>query len=490
MMTALDKFRSDIGSIATLSDAASLRMLSRDFFWFSPILKEDLEGKQADLVVIPRDKPELALVAAAAARHRLPLTVRGGGTGNYGQAVPLEGGVVVHLAKLDRTLWTKPGVGRFEAGATMLAVDIALAKEGQELRFHPSTRAQATLGGFVAGGAAGVGSCTWGQIDNPGAVLAVEVMTVEETPRFVELRGPDILKVMHAYGVNGIITEVEMPLAGAQPWAERIAVFPSLQIAAGFGQAFAELDGVAKKLISIHDPAIVPYLKRLAPYLEPDAAFAILMVSEPQADVLERLVAEHGGRVTYRRGATAALAAAFEHVREKGEPGPLYEYTWNHTTLHALKVDPSITYLQLRFPPGRHLELGEWARERFQGEVLLHLEFQRRQGRVFFSSLALLRFTTRERLEAIMREMEQAGIQVSNPHTYVLNNAGWKVVAAPQPEFKRFADPHGLMNPGKLLNWRIETGHAAGDAEARFLSDGSRSAKAGDDGVSTKRVAG
>ena len=42
--------------------------------------------------------------------------------------------------------------------------------ERWELRFHPSTRKQATIGGFIAGGAAGCGSCTWGQIADPGAV--------------------------------------------------------------------------------------------------------------------------------------------------------------------------------------------------------------------------------------------------------------------------------------------------------------------------------
>ncbi len=59
-----------------------------------------------------------------------------------------------------------------------------------ELRFHPSTRKQATIGGFIAGGAAGCGSCTWGQISDPGAVIALEVVTVEETPRVIELEGP------------------------------------------------------------------------------------------------------------------------------------------------------------------------------------------------------------------------------------------------------------------------------------------------------------
>lgn len=458
---ALAALRAELADLTLYDDAPSLRMHSRDFFWFSPVLKPDLEGKQAELVVLPRDKTELRRVASACARHRVPVTVRGGGTGNYGQAVPLEGGVVLNMTRLNRIVSTRLGAGRFEAGANMLDIDKALAPLGQELRMHPSTRAQATIGGFVAGGAAGAGSCTWGQIDNLGAVIAVEVMTVEPEPRLIELRGPDILKVMHAYGVNGIITEVEVPLAPAHDWAERIAIFDTLQKAAEFGQAFTECDGIAKKLVSIHDPRIAPYLRRLAPWLGENKAFAILMVSEPQGDELDRLVAQMGGTVTFARGAAEARAAAFGEHREKGAPGPLYEYTWNHTTLHALKVDPSITYLQLRFPPLRNLELLAWAERHFHEDVLFHIEFQRRQGKVYHSSLPLVRFTTAERLHEIMAQADAAGIQVSNPHSWVLNNAGWKQIDAPQPEFKRLADPLGLMNPGKLLGWEASLDAAA-----------------------------
>ncbi len=284
---------------------------------------------------------------------------------------------------------------------------------------------------------------------------------MEPEPRLIELRGPDILKVMHAYGVNGIITEVEVPLAPAHAWAERIATFDSLQQAAQFGQAFTECDGIAKKLVSIHDPRIAPYLRRLTPWLGENKAFAILMVSEPQGDELDRLVAKMGGTVTFTRNAAEARAAAFGEHREKGAPGPLYEYTWNHTTLHALKVDPSITYLQLRFPPLRNLELLEWAETHFHEDVLFHIEFQRRQGKVYHSSLPLVRFTTAERLHEIMAQAEAAGIQASNPHSWVLNNAGWKQIDAPQPEFKRQADPLGLMNPGKLLGWEASVEAAA-----------------------------
>jgi FAD/FMN-containing dehydrogenase len=450
-MAIPDSFRQDMSAIPLLEDAGSLRMRSRDFFWFSPILKETLEDKRADLVAVPRDKSDVMRLAAACAKHRVPLTVRGGGTGNYGQAVPLAGGVVLDMARLDQVIWQRPGAGRFAAGARMLDIDRALAGAGHELRFYPSTRQHATIGGFIAGGAAGAGSCTWGQIADPGAVLAVEVVTVEEDPKVVELRGRDVLKVMHAYGVNGIITEVEVPLAPSHPWCERIATFPSLSAAAQFAHAFTECDGIAKKLVTVHDPQVVPYLRRLASYAEPGRAMVIVMVSEPQAEALEGLVADHRGEVTFRRSAEDARKVAFG---ESSGLQPLYEFTWNHTTLHAIRIDPSVTYLQLRFPPANNLELVDWVAERFHGEVLLHLEFQRRFGKVTCSSLPLVRYRGAERLNAIMAELDANGVAVSNPHTFLLDNAGWKRVDAPQAEFKRLADPYGLMNPGKLKDWQ------------------------------------
>src|SRR5258708_37823676 len=146
-MTLPASLRQDLSDIPVLEDPGSLRMRSRDFFWFSPILKATLEDKRAELIAVPRDKAEVLRVAAACARHRVPLTVRGGGTGNYGQAVPLAGGVVLDMSGLDRVLSVVPGAGRFEAGARLLDIDKALRPQRWQLRFHPSTRKQATIGG-------------------------------------------------------------------------------------------------------------------------------------------------------------------------------------------------------------------------------------------------------------------------------------------------------------------------------------------------------
>ena len=92
---------------------------SRDYFWYSPILYETLKDKVADVVVTPRDEAEVVRVAAACAKHRMPLTVRGGATGNYGQCVPLQGGVVLDMAcaqshRMAETR-TRPRRGRSKA---------------------------------------------------------------------------------------------------------------------------------------------------------------------------------------------------------------------------------------------------------------------------------------------------------------------------------------------------------------------------------------
>ena len=46
------------------------------------------------------------------------------------------------------------------------------------------------------------------------------ISTQEATPRVLELRGRDVFPVVHAYGTNGIIVAVEVPLARAQPWVD------------------------------------------------------------------------------------------------------------------------------------------------------------------------------------------------------------------------------------------------------------------------------
>src|ERR1700733_3639729 len=104
----LAKFIAAIDGVPIIDDPVLVRLKSRDFFWYSPILKGALNAKFGDLVVCPRDEADIVRVARAAARFRVPITPRGGGTGNYGQAVPLAGGIVLDMTGLEGIEGARP----------------------------------------------------------------------------------------------------------------------------------------------------------------------------------------------------------------------------------------------------------------------------------------------------------------------------------------------------------------------------------------------
>src|SRR5271155_3170018 len=74
-----------------------VEQLSRDFYWYSPVLRKQLDGKVADVVVQALSEEEVQNILRYCYDKNLPVTARGAGTGNYGQAVPLHGGIVLDL---------------------------------------------------------------------------------------------------------------------------------------------------------------------------------------------------------------------------------------------------------------------------------------------------------------------------------------------------------------------------------------------------------
>jgi hypothetical protein len=86
-------------------------------------------------------------------------------------------------------------------------------------------------------------------------------------------------------------------------------------------------------------------------------------------------------------------------------------------------------------------------------EMMDHLEFIRFDGHIVCSGLPLVRFTTEERLDEIIRIFEDNGCLVFNPHRYTLEEGGMKRSDLGQLTFKREVDPKGLLNPGKMIAW-------------------------------------
>lgn len=424
----------------------SVRAKSRDFFWYSPVLKARLDHVTGDFVVAPRSEAEVIEVLRVCHAHDVPVTVRGAGTGNYGQAMPLAGGCILHLKNLDRVREIHPGRVIVEPGCLLKDLDEACrARSGQEIRMFSSTWATATIGGFIAGGSGGVGSVRWGALRDLGNIIRLRVVTMEAEPRVLEFRGEELARVSHAYGTNGVITELELPLAPAYDWVEIFVTLPDFPQAARYGYDLACEDGILVKLVSVFEaPIAQDYFPRIRPHVADGEQLLGLMVAPHAMDAFLTFTARRpGARVIWRS----------DRPDWPREPGPVFEYGWNHTTLRALKVDPTITYLQVRYAGPDLLERIEAVRRAFGGEVLQHLEAMREHGQVIFAGLSIVKFTTEARLDEIIRIHEAMGCMIFNPHRYTLEEGGRQTVDDRQLAFKREADPKGLLNPGKMIAW-------------------------------------
>jgi FAD/FMN-containing dehydrogenase len=441
---AIDPLLNDLSGIPSTTVPTLVRQKSRDFFWYSPVLNAQLRDKTADAVLIPRDEADVLRIAAACVRHRVPITARGSGTGNYGQAVPLQGGIVLDMTALDAIAWQRPGMVRVGPGRKLLDLDRETRPQGWELRMHPSTKRTATIGGFVAGGSGGIGSVTWGGLREPGNVGMARIVTMEETPRVIELRDADAQAVNHAYGTTGLITALEMPLAPAWDWVDLIVAFPTFLDAARCGHALALSDGIMKKLAAPIAWPIPASFRLIEDHCPEGHAILIAMVAAPSLPAFKSLLRQHrAGTITYEKPSDET----------PGET-PLYEYTWNHSTLQVLKRDRGVTYLQALFPAARLLDSVAEMEAMFPDEVMPHLEFIRVGGQVTASGLPVLRYTTEERLRAIIAAYREHGVSIADPHVYTLEDgAGHKRVDSDQLSFKRQHDPHGLLNPGKMRSF-------------------------------------
>ncbi|MFT4794290.1 MAG: FAD/FMN-containing dehydrogenase [Paracoccaceae bacterium] len=446
-MSAIDALLPLIEGIRTETHPKAIQAKSRDFYWYSPVLKRKLDHITADLIVCPVSEDEVLRVLKACCGLNIPVTPRGAGTGNYGQAMPLAGGVVMDLRGLDAIKDIKDGSIICGAGALMGDLDTACRAKGQELRLHPSTKETATIGGFIAGGSGGVGSMRWGVLRDPGNILAVRVATMEDEPKIVTLTGRDVMQVHHAYGVNGIITEVEFALAPAVDWVEMLIAGSDWLALNDLADRMAHMDGLwIKELGTVQAPAPHKYYLRHRKFLTEDESVIVTMAAPNAVAWMETLSAEIGARIAYRSDqASAEDLRSLPHV---------HHLMWNHTTLRALRVEPAITYLQVGFPnPGRHDKIRKIAAMFSTDEVMGHNEFFRGDGSITCAGLTLVRFTTEARLWEIVKAHEDIGCATFSPHHYTVEEGGMKTTDPLHLDVKRRHDPKGLLNPGKMIGW-------------------------------------
>ena len=424
-----------LGADRVIPGGAEASAYLRDFSWYSPVLENALADTTVDAVLRPSTVEELRACVSAAVRLGVPVTLRGAGTGNYGQSLPLQSGVVIDVRDVAGIEDVTAGRISVLPGTVMKDAEDAARRTGQELAVMPSTYRISTASGFISGGSGGIGAAANGDLwdDN---VLAVELLTMEEQPRTVRLEGDDVRPLLHTYGTIGILTRIELRLVPAHDYTPLVVAFRDFGTLAGF--AFDLVAGdIHVRLCSVHEAAGAAMLSPITSLYEPGEDVALLWVDDDGTDALRERVAAAGGRTIDW--------TAKPHISQ---------FPFSHTILWARKAAPTSSWLQCEYASDRGAFLTQVAalRARYPGVFLQHVEFATSAGRTRPLGITPLVGLAdhEEALEELIGFCRELGMIVMNPHSYVVEEGGFVGDTAQVVELKNSCDPSGLLNPGKL----------------------------------------
>ena len=463
----------------------------RDNSWLSPVLSGHIDamaGASAGgslgvaAVVGPADLDQLAACAAAAYRHDTPITMLGAGTSNFGQSIPMRGGIVIELSRLcamgDPAAAATDGRITVEAGTLLGQVDAVLRPHGTELPVVTTTYAASHAAGWVAGGHVGLGSSSWGTIWD-GNILGATVMTCEAQPRLLVLDEDSVEPVLHAYGTTGIICDVTFRLVPARSWVEFVAAFGCFEDAARFvadlaalshgngsgrsgqsgrggrppedpaparARALAEGCGDVR-VAAAQEPTLTPAFTALSNGVDASEALAMTIVAQGAAEEATARAEARGGRIIPWSGLGADRRPTLGYM------------VYGHRMLWVEKLFGAAAFLHCYLAEDRPVEQLLEIKARFGDRCLVELKYIRsrwlreRWGQsgdgVIFAPLVGM-VNGRDDLDELLAFCDEIGVAYQNPHTFFLDEQGLFADPGLLHRFKREVDPKGLLNPGKL----------------------------------------
>ena len=447
-----------VGDAGMETDPASVGARLRDNSWLSPVLSGHIDamaGASAggslgvEAVVGPGDLDQLAACVAAAYRHDAPITMLGAGTSNFGQSIPMRGGIVIELSRLcemgDPATAASEGRITVGAGALLGRVDAAVRAHGAEMPVITTTYAASHAAGWVAGGHVGLGSSSWGTIWDANIVGAT-VMTCEAEPRLLTLDEDSVEPVLHASGTTGIITDVTFRLVPARSWVEMVVAFPRFDGAARFVVDLSEqTDGI--RVAAAQEPMLTPAFTALADDAGASEALVMTIVAAEEVDTVSALVAARGGRVIPWHGLGADRRPTLAYM------------VYGHRMLWVKKLFASAAFLHCYLSETRPVDQLLAIKARFGDHSLVELKYIRsrwlreRWGQsgdgVIFAPLVGM-VNGRDDLEDLLAFCDDIGVAYQNPHTFFLDEQGLFADPRLLHRFKQEVDPKGLLNPGKL----------------------------------------
>lgn len=285
---AMEMVRTELADIVGeehVSTRASDKLVyATDWSWMPQMwLDRGMQPPDPDFVVHPASAEEISGLLKVANRYRMPVVPWGGGSGTQGGAVPLYGGIVLDLKRLDKVL----DVNEMSLTVTSQAgvIGAVLEKELNEKKLtfphYPASANAATVGGYIAARGSGVMSTKYGKAED--LVLSIEAVlpdgTIVRTPPVPShASGPMFMNLLvGSEGTMGVITEATFQIE-RQPEARKYAavLFDDLSEALNAGREIM-LSRLQPAVLRLYDRASTASLIKRVLGLDLQGAYMVLI---------------------------------------------------------------------------------------------------------------------------------------------------------------------------------------------------------------------
>jgi len=453
----LRRLREQLGE-AVVEDAEKLELYGRD--------ETERLHFQPAVAVLPTDVEQVQAVLRIASAARLPVVPRGAGTGLSGGALPVYGGIVLSIERLDRirSIDERDLVAEAETGVTTATLQEAVAARGLFYPPDPASRETCRLGGNLAEDSAGPRSCRYGTtrrwVLGLEAVLADGTLIRTGSRSRKDATGYSLTQLLvGSEGTLAVLTAATLRLT-ALPKATLTAIlpFPTLE---GAARAVERLfvEGIDPAACELVEQAALEAVARVAPLPDALVGHAAMILVELDGDEPEELLARAARLEELARalGSGEVLAADDAAGQER---------LWKVRRLVGEAVKHLSTYKEADtvVPRSRLVELVEQARAIAARHGLKAVMYGHAgDGNLHVNLLrgALDAAEWERRRDDAELELFQAVVALGGRITGE-HGVGWtqrrflSLALSPAEitlhrEIKRAFDPLGILNPGKIL---------------------------------------
>lgn len=457
-----------------MSDMQWLRQLAkilpRDEIIFDPAKLAEYAGDkwfashQPDAALLPRNTKSVSKILAFASRHKIPVTARGAGYGYVGGAVPMRGGIVLSLERMNRILEinAKDFVAVVQPAVITQKLQDAVEKKGLFYPPDPASRADNFIGGNIATNAGGPRCLKYGVTRD--YVLGLEVALADG--RILRLGGRthknktgfDLVRLfVGSEGLLGIITEATLKLIPLPPFRATLAA------------GFDSMANAVRALQAILAAGFLPCALELADQFTLAAA-AKYTKSTRLGVCKAHLIVEVDGQEASVRGELPEVGRILRRFRpqfvDRGLGDAECEKVWQIRRDFSFSLRATgLTKLNqdIVVPRGKLEDLFNFA-ARLQKKYHLQLACFGHAGDGNIHTNIMVDFTqpgAKKRSEAALDELFRWVLAhrgaITGEHGIGLAKKRWwplavsKEVRDVHGEIKHTLDPRGILNPGKFV---------------------------------------